>query len=57
MAGGADALGGPLEEGDLQKPRDLALLSIEREKTEKADFEHIVDQFVSVKARKVHMYL
>ena len=35
---------------------DLALLSVEREETEKTDFEHIIDQFASVKARKVHLY-
>jgi hypothetical protein len=34
---------------------DLALLSVEREETEKTDFEHIIDQFASVKARKVHL--
>ncbi|XP_053108997.1 uncharacterized protein LOC128326342 [Hemicordylus capensis] len=34
---------------------DLALLSVEREETEKTDFDHIVDQFASVKARKVQL--
>ncbi|XP_022239273.1 uncharacterized protein LOC111085357 [Limulus polyphemus] len=34
---------------------DLALLSVEREETEKTDFEHIIDQFASVKARKVQL--
>ncbi|XP_040262207.1 52 kDa repressor of the inhibitor of the protein kinase-like [Bufo bufo] len=32
---------------------DLALLSVEREETEKTDFEQIIDQFASVKARRV----
>ncbi|XP_071518363.1 uncharacterized protein [Panulirus ornatus] len=35
---------------------DLALLSVEREETRKTDFEHIIDQFVSVKARKLQLY-
>ena len=34
---------------------DLAPLSVEREETEKTDFDHIVDQFASVKAWKVHL--
>ena len=35
---------------------DLALLSVEREETEKKpDSEHIIDQFASVKARKVQL--
>lgn len=34
---------------------DLALLSIEREEIEKTDFEHIIDQFASMKARKMHL--
>ena len=34
---------------------DLALLSVEREETEKTDFDRIIDQFASVKARKVHL--
>lgn len=34
---------------------DLALLSVEREETEKTDFEHIINQFASVKARKVQL--
>ena len=34
---------------------DLAVLSVEREETEKTDFEHILDQFASVKARKVQL--
>ncbi|XP_072110838.1 uncharacterized protein [Mobula birostris] len=31
---------------------DLALLSVEREETEKTDSDHIIDQFASMKARK-----
>ncbi|XP_053158016.1 uncharacterized protein LOC128347425 isoform X2 [Hemicordylus capensis] len=34
---------------------DLALLSVEREETEKTDFDHIIDQFASVKGRKVQL--
>jgi len=32
---------------------DLALMSIERNKTEKIDFDDIIDEFASMKARKV----
>lgn len=32
-----------------------SLLGIEREDTEKTDFEHIIDQFAPVIARKVHL--
>lgn len=34
---------------------DLALLSIEREETEKTDFEHIINLFASQKSRKVQL--
>ena len=34
---------------------DLALLSVEIEETEKTDFEYTIDQFASVKARKVQL--
>jgi hypothetical protein len=34
---------------------DLALLSVERKETEKTDFEQIIHQFASVKARKMHL--
>ena len=34
---------------------DLALLSEEKEKTEKTDYDHIIGQFASVKARKLQL--
>ena len=34
---------------------DLALLGIEREETKKTDFQHMIDQFASEKARKVKL--
>ena len=34
---------------------DLALLSVEREQTEKTDFEDMIDKFASMKARKVYL--
>lgn len=33
---------------------DLAILSVEREQTEKTDFNKVIDKFASVKARKIH---
>ncbi|XP_059821487.1 uncharacterized protein LOC132391836 [Hypanus sabinus] len=36
------------------RPCDLALLSVEREDTEKTDIDHIIDQFASVKTWKVY---
>ena len=35
---------------------DLALLSIEREITKEIDFDNIIKQFASVKARKIDLY-
>jgi len=32
---------------------DLALMSVERDETEKTDFVHIIDEFSLIKARKV----
>ena len=34
---------------------DLALLSIEREMTEEIDFDNIIKQFASAKARKINL--
>ena len=34
---------------------DLALLNIERKETENTDFDEIIDQFASAKARKVDL--
>ena len=34
---------------------NLALLSVEREETEKTDFDEVIDQFASAKARKVEL--
>jgi hypothetical protein len=34
---------------------DLALLSVERETLEKTDFDHVIDQFATVKSRKINL--
>lgn len=35
---------------------DLALLSIERETLEKTDFDDVIDQFATVKSRKINLF-
>ena len=34
---------------------DLALLSVERETLEKKDFDDVIDQFATVKSRKLNL--
>jgi len=34
---------------------DLALLSVERETLEKTDFDDVIDQFATVKSRKINL--
>ena len=34
---------------------DLALLSVERETLEKTDFDDVIDQFATVKSKKINL--
>lgn len=54
MKGRADTIHGHIESG-VKTSYDLALLSLEKEETEKTALKHIRDQFTSVAAKNVHL--
>ena len=35
---------------------DLAILSVERETLEKIDFDDVIDQFATVKSRRINLF-